>query len=61
MTSPKSRSFVMAKEHKMSATQDAESRTFESGWSKAEFFELEKRWSFLARIGERKAEQPTAG
>ena len=51
----------MAKEHKMSATQDAESRTFESGWSKAEFFELERRWSFLARIGERKAEQPTAG
>jgi hypothetical protein len=46
----------------MSATQEgAESRTFESGWSRAEFCELERRWSFLARIGERKIEEPTAG
>ena len=52
----------MAQEHKMSAMQEgAESRTFESGWSKAEFFELERRWSFLARLGERKTEQPTGG
>jgi hypothetical protein len=52
----------MAQKHKMSATQEgAESSTFESGWSKAEFFELERRWSFLARIGERKAEPPAAG
>jgi hypothetical protein len=52
----------MAQEHKMSATQGgAGSRTFESGWSRAEFFELERRWSFLARIGESKTEHPTAG
>jgi hypothetical protein len=52
----------MAQAHKMSATQEgADSRTFESGWSKAEFVELERRWSFLARLGERKTEQPTAG
>ena len=52
----------MALKHRMSATQEgAESRTFESGWSKAEFFELERRWSFLARIGERKTDQPAAG
>ena len=52
----------MAQEHKMSATQGSVgSRAFESGWSRAEFFELERRWSFLARIGERKTEQPTAG
>jgi hypothetical protein len=51
----------MAQEHKISATQEGtESRTFESGWSKAEFCELERRWSFLARIGERKTEEPTA-
>ena len=51
----------MAQEHKMSATHEgAGSRAFESGWSRAEFFELERRWSFLARIGERKTEQPTA-
>jgi hypothetical protein len=52
----------MAQDHKMSAMQEgAESRTFESGWSKAEFSELERRWSFLTRIGERKAEPPAAG
>jgi hypothetical protein len=52
----------MAQAHKMPATlEGAETRTFESGWSRAEFFELERRWSFLARIGERKTEPPTAG
>jgi hypothetical protein len=52
----------MTQAHKMSATQEgAESRTFESGWSKAEFVELERRWSFLARLGERKTEHPTGG
>jgi hypothetical protein len=33
---------------------------FEGGWSEAEFLAIEKRWSFLARLGERTAEQPTA-
>jgi hypothetical protein len=33
-----------------------ESLPFESGWSEAEFSSLERRWSFLTRIGKRKAE-----
>jgi hypothetical protein len=37
-----------------------ESLPFESGWSEAEFSSLERRWSFLTRIGKRKAEEPSA-
>jgi hypothetical protein len=29
---------------------------FEGGWSKAEFIALEKRWAFLARLGEHEPE-----
>jgi hypothetical protein len=32
----------------------------EGGLSKAEFLALDRRWSFLARLGERKTEQLSA-
>ena len=31
---------------------------FEGGWSEADFSALERRWSFLSRLGEGKAEKP---
>jgi hypothetical protein len=55
----------MAEDYTADATQNrnscAERLRFEGGWSKAEFLAIEKRWSFLARLGERMAEQSTAG
>jgi hypothetical protein len=55
----------MAEDYTADATRDrnscAKGPRFEGGWSKAEFLAIEKRWSFLARLGERMAEQPTAG
>jgi hypothetical protein len=39
----------------------AQSSSFEGGFSRAEFLALERRWSFLARLGERKTEQLSAG
>jgi hypothetical protein len=38
--------------------QRSESPQFESGWSEADFAALEMRWSFLTRLGERKADKP---
>jgi hypothetical protein len=64
MTS-KPRGIVMPRDHAARATQDRNSSTerlrLEGGWSKAEFLALERRWSFLARLGERMTEQPAAG
>jgi hypothetical protein len=55
----------MAEDYTVDATQDRNSSArgprFEGGWSKAEFLAIEKRWSFLARLGERMAEPPAAG
>ena len=55
----------MPRDHAARATQDRNSSTerprFEGSWSKAEFLTLERRWSFLARLGERMAEQSAAG
>jgi hypothetical protein len=56
----------MPRDHTARATQDLNSSTerlrFEGGWSRAEFLALERRWSFLARLGERiAAEQSAAG
>jgi hypothetical protein len=36
----------------------SESPQFESGWSEADFSALERRWSFLTRLGEDEAEKP---
>jgi len=33
----------------------AEATPLEGGWSKADFIALEKRWAFLARLGEHEA------
>jgi len=38
----------------------AERPLFEGGMSKAEFLALDRRWPFLARLGEQKAEQHSA-
>jgi hypothetical protein len=39
----------------------AEWPRFEGALSRAEFLALERRWSFLARLGERRTEQFSAG
>ena len=50
----------MPRDHTARATQDRNSSTeqsrFEGSWSRAEFLAIEKRWSFLARLGERMAQ-----
>jgi hypothetical protein len=38
----------------------AERPLFEGGLSRAEFLALERRWSFLARLGERETDQLSA-
>ena len=55
----------MAEDYTADPMQDrnscAKRQPFEGGWSKAEFLAIEKRWSFLARLGERMAERSAAG
>jgi hypothetical protein len=65
MTSARAQEYLMPRDYTARATQDrnssAEPLRFEGGWSKAEFLALERRWSFLARLGEGMAEQSAAG